>query len=299
MDERSVGLIQRAAARLKQAAETNVIGLPTDRAPAQSAPPPAPVAAEPAETGQISGRRSREVTIDRGRLAKAGIAVPSSERSRLVEEVRLIKQEVLRNAKPASIVLEGERSGRLIMVSSSLPREGKTFVAVNLALSISSERDSRVLLIDCDAQRQALKEMLGIDAEQGLVDLLMHPEIDISDVLLRTNIPNLTVLPCGTSGPHVPELLSSNRMSSLLKEMVRRYPDRYIILDAPPCLATSDPSILAALVGQIVFVVEAEKTQEREIEAALRLISACPTISLVLNKTHGSATDQFGSYSYY
>lgn len=289
MDERAMGLIQRAAARIaRQNATGDVI------------PPPAPDDLGPAaqrmpseDSGQPSQRRSREIMIDRGRLASAGIAMPSSERSRIVEEYRIVKRGVLRNA-----AADPER-GRLIMVTSARPREGKTFTSLNLALAIASERDSRVLLIDCDVHRQTLVEMLGITVERGLVDLLTGSGVDIADVLLRTNIANLTVLPSGKAGPQVPELLSSNRMSELVEEMVRRYPDRFIILDAPPCLATSDPSILAGLVGQIVFVVEANQTQEQEITAALRLISGCPTIGLVLNKTLGAASDQFGSYSYY
>jgi protein-tyrosine kinase len=253
----------------------------------------APGSREGSRVDKAGVRVTREVVVDRGRLASNGIALPSSERSKAIEEYRIIKQGVLRNA-----VMDSER-GRLIMVTSARPREGKTFTSLNLALSIASERDMRVLIIDCDVHRQTLIDTLGIKADKGLIDLLTDPQLDIADVLLRTNIGNLTVLPAGKSGLLVPELLSSQRMSELMEEMVRRYPDRFIILDAPPCLATSDPSVLAGLVGQVVFVVEANRTQETEIAASLRLISSCPTIGLVLNKTLGAASDQFGSYSYY
>lgn len=289
-----MGLIQRAAARIKEQKGSQ------GAVPPPAPPPPDPdqaiprheAAPHPAEE-QAASKRSRQITIDRGRLARAGIGLPSNERSRLVEEYRIVKRGVLSNAA------EDANRGRLILITSARPKEGKTFTALNLALSIASERDKRVLLIDCDVHRQSLVEYLGITADKGLIDLLSDPEVDIADVLLRTNIANLSVIPSGKSGPHVPELLSSNRMSTLVEEMVRRYPDRFIVFDAPPCLATSDPSILAGLVGQIVFVVEANQTQEHEITSALRLISACPTIGLVLNKTLGAASDQFGSYSYY
>jgi receptor protein-tyrosine kinase len=291
MDERSMGLIQRAAARI---AGQNT---PGDAMPPRSVEPDRSRSMGQREAvggdEPLASKRSREVMIDRGRLARAGVAMPSSERSRIVEEYRIIKRGVLRNAAA------DDGRGRLIMITSARPREGKTFTSLNLALSIASEKDMRVLLIDCDVHRRSLVEMLGIDADKGLVDLLTDSGVDIADVLLRTNIATLSVLPSGKGGPQVPELLSSNRMSGLVEEMVRRYPDRFIILDAPPCLATSDPSILAGLVGQIVFVVEANQTQEQEIAAALRLISGCPTIGLVLNKTLGAASDQFGSYSYY
>lgn len=288
-----MGLIQRAAARIQQQNAPH----PEKAAEPEKSPPEASEPLPPSETSQTEtaskAKRSREITVDRGRLARSGIAIPSSERSRVVEEFRIVKRGVLQNA------LANPNTGRLIMVTSARPREGKTFTSLNLALSIASERDMRVLLIDCDVHHRSLVETLGIDAERGLVDLLTDSGVDIADVLLRTNIGNLTVLPSGKAGPQVPELLSSNKMVELVREMVRRYPDRYIILDAPPCLATSDPSILATLVGQIVFVVEAYHTQDSEVEAALRLVSACPTIGLVLNKTMGAASDVFGSYSYY
>ena len=286
-----MSLIERAAARIAGTAlPTDVVLPPPDPGAILT---PLPPLGEHSSSGRDGVRVTREVIIDRGRLASNGIALPSSERSKAVEEYRIIKQGVLRNA-----AMDPER-GRLILVTSARPREGKTFTALNLAFSIASERDMRVLVIDCDVHRQTLMETLGIQADKGLLDLLTDPSVDIADVLLRTNIGNITVLPAGKSGPLVPEHLSSQKMSDLMDEMVRRYPDRFIILDAPPCLATSDPSVLAGLVGQVVFVVEANRTQEPEIAASLRLISSCPTIGLVLNKTLGAASDQFGSYSYY
>jgi receptor protein-tyrosine kinase len=185
------------------------------------------------------------------------------------------------------------------MVTSARPREGKTFTAINLALAISAQPDFRVLAVDCDVDRQSMTTTLGIEAEKGFVDLLADDKIDMRDVLLRTDLPNLSVLPAGLKRAGVPELLSSRRMREILAEMAQRYSDRYIVIDAPPCLATSDPSILASLVGQIVFVVEANRTQETEIEESIRLISTCPNISLLLNKVEGTASDHFGSYGYY
>jgi protein-tyrosine kinase len=123
--------------------------------------------------------------------------------------------------------------------------------------------------------------------------------VHFPDALLRTNIRNLNILPAGRTARDVPELLSSKRMAALLTEMTQRYADRFIIFDAPPCLASSEPSILADLVGQIVFVVEAHKTEREEIEAALRLISGCSNISLLLNKADTRNLEEFGSYSAY
>jgi protein-tyrosine kinase len=293
MNDRGTGLIQRAAERLRK-----------QQLPAAEDAPPAPVAPviAPERTfpthkpAQDDGPRvSREVKIDRQRLAKSGITFSVTERSRIAEEFRIVTRQIVAKAETPG---PGGAS-RLIMVTSARPREGKTFTAINLALAISSQPDFRVLAVDCDVDRQSMTTTLGIEAEKGFVDLLADDTIDMRDVLLRTDLPNLSVLPAGLKRAGVPELLSSRRMRDILAEMAQRYSDRYIVIDAPPCLATSDPSILASLVGQIVFVVEANRTQETEIEESIRLISTCPNISLILNKVEGTASDHFGSYGYY
>ena len=131
------------------------------------------------------------------------------------------------------------------------------------------------------------------------VRLVLAGNGELSDVLIQTNIDNLMILPSGRGGPHVPELFSSNKMSVLMAEMTRRFADRYIIIDTPPCMASTDAAALAPLVGQIVFIVEAHHTQEVEIEASLSMLSACPRISLLLNKSDTTAGEHFGSYKYY
>ncbi len=286
MNERPIGLIQRAAERLRQ--QQPALG---PAAAAAAVAPPPPVAAAAADAGQ---RVSREIKIDRQRLAKAGIIFTNTERSRVAEEFRIIIRQIL--AKAAS---EPAENSRLIMITSARPREGKTFTSINIALAIASQLDFRVLAMDCDVERQSMSSVLGIEPDKGLVDLIADDTLDMRDILLRTDVSNLTVLPAGRKRPGVPELLSSRRMRDILAEIEHRYADRYIVIDAPPCLATSDPSILASMVGQIVFVVEANRTQEAEIEESLRLISACPNISLVLNKMEGTTSEHFGSYGYY
>ena len=191
-----------------------------------------------------------------------------------------------------------QRSSRLIMVTSARPGEGKTFISLNLALAFASERDVKALLVDIDTQHSTLQTILGISTEQGIVDVLAGNR-ELSEVLIQTNILNLMVLPAGRGGPHVPELFSSNQMAILIAEMMRRFADRYIIIDTPPCMASSDAAALAPMVGQIVFIVEAHHTQQVEIEASLSMLSACPRISLLLNKSDTMAGEHFGSYEYY
>jgi len=184
------------------------------------------------------------------------------------------------------------------MVTSARPGEGKTFISLNLALAFASERDVKALLVDVDTQHSTLQTILGISTEQGIVDVLAG-NCKLSEVLIQTNILNFMVLPSGRGGPHVPELFSSNKMAILMAEMTRRFADRYIIIDTPPCMASSDAAALAPVVGQIVFIVEAHHTQLVEIEASLSMLSACPRISLLLNKSDTMAGEHFGSYEYY
>ena len=302
MDEKSPDLIARAAARLRQAGQLRTT---IERAAERGAEisgdkdvGTAPVAAAEQPT-KTPLRRSKLVAVDRGALARAGVAVPGSARTRTSEEFRVIKRQIVLNALREPNIEESERSGRLIMVTSARPREGKTFTSVNLALSLATEQDFRVLLIDADVHRQSLAEFFGVKTEVGWVDLLADRPVEFADVLLRTNLHNLTLLPAGRPEANVPELLSSKRMTTLVSEMLNRYSDRFIIFDAPPCLASSDPTILAGLVGQIVFVVEANKTQRDEIEAGLRLISGCSNINLLLNKADTHTLEEFGSYAEY
>jgi len=275
----SIGLIERAAALLRQ----------------QGANEPRPSLAPAAEPALFAP--GPQLTLDRGRLASFGIAIPSSARSRTVEEFRLVKRNLMA-AWSQNDLIGDRRSGRLIMITSARPGEGKTFTSINLALAFASERDVKALLVDIDTQHPGLPKIFGIPGDKGIVDVLAG-SLELSEVLIQTNLANLMLLPAGRGGPHVPELLSSREMGALLVELTQRLPDRFVIIDTPPCMASSDAAALAPLVGQIVFVVEAHSTQQVEIEAALSMLSACPQISLLLNKSDTLASEHFGSYGYY
>jgi protein-tyrosine kinase len=275
----SIGLIERAAALLRQQDVLEPDALPHPVAEADPGP------------------ATPELILDRGRLARYGINLPSSGRSRTVEEFRLVKRNLMTQLSQGGSLAD-QRSSRLIMVTSARPGEGKTFISLNLALAFASERDVKALLVDVDTQHSTMQTILGITGERGIVDVLAGT-CALSDVLVRTNIANLMILPSGRGGPHVPELFSSNQMAALMAEMTRRFADRYVIIDTPPCMASSDAAALAPLVGQIVFIVEAHHTQQMEIEASLGMLSACPRISLLLNKSDSLSAEHFGSYEYY
>lgn len=258
---------------------------------------PAPVAAGPG----AASRRADIVQIDQVRLQLSGCIVPSGERTRIVEEFRIVKRPLLLKAFATGD--QKVRNGNLIMVTSARPGEGKSHTAVNLAMSMVSERDLNVLLVDADmhnTSEYSSMGMMGVNADKGLLNVVADPSTDLADVLLRTDIPNLTLLPAGTNVMNPTELLASNRMGQLVEELAERYPDRVIIIDTPPVLATSEPSVLAMHVGQLLFVVEAEKTSQKAIESALALLGGCQHINLVLNKAKmESGGDRFGAYSYY
>lgn len=238
---------------------------------------------------------SKYAEVDLASISGRRIISPKGKRSRVSEEFRVIKRQILRNASSESP--DAIENGNLIMVTSAAPGEGKTFTAVSLAISIASERDKTVLLVDADLHKPGALALMGIEAERGLVDFLEDDSLDLSEVLIRTDIPGLTILPAGRRHEMGAELIASRAMERLVDELARRYADRIVIFDISPVLATSEASALVAHVGQVVFVVEAERTTEAEIQAALEMLRPCKNIGLVLNKTQGkSSASEFGSY---
>jgi receptor protein-tyrosine kinase len=187
----------------------------------------------------------------------------------------------------------------MIMVASSRSGEGKTFCAVSLALSMASERDLTVLLIDADVAKPDVPRVLGFEADKGLVDVAADPSLDISDVMLKTNVENLTIVPAGRPHPHANELLASDRMGRIFDEISERYPNRIVVIDSPPALMSSIGGVLALHVGQVLFVIEADRTTQTAVDQSLALVKACKNISLLLNKSRAVGTERFGAYNYY
>jgi protein-tyrosine kinase len=234
--------------------------------------------------------------IDALALERAGMVDWSRTRSRISEEFRLVQRQILRAAFGP-----GAEPGfsNLLMVTSARPGEGKSFMSVNMAGSIARQGDNNILLVDSDSKRDSICYSLGLAQSRGLLDLAANSKLDPSTMIVRTPIEKLTVLPVGRERERSAELFSTKEMTRLIQSLGRRYADRLLILDAPPCLSTSDPALLAQVVGQILFVVEADRTQRDEVEASLDLIQACPTITLVLNKQQISSRYTFGAYSSY
>ena len=241
-------------------------------------------------------RTQRSVTLDMEWISAAGMLVPDTRRSRIKEEYRHIKRPLLMNidGKGASTV----DHANLLMVTSARPGEGKTFTACNLALSIAAERDRTVLLVDADVVKPSVARVLGFEAALGLVDFLIDDQLDLADVLLDTNVPSLTILPAGSKHHLSTELLASENMLKLAAEMSSRYPDRIIIFDSPPLLATTEASVLASLMGQIIMVVSAGRTQQSHVKEALALLNPNQIVGFVLNKARGTLGSDYYGYGY-
>jgi len=238
--------------------------------------------------------QSRLVELDLARIAAAGIVTPDAPRSRIADEFRVIKRPLIMNAtgKGAAPI----RNGNLIMVTSALPNEGKSFTAANLAMSIAMELDHTVLLVDADVAHPALPKMLGLPPGQGLLDVLVDDAVELRQVLLRTNVEKLSILSSGTQHPRATELLASDAMNRLLDDMASRYGDRIIVFDSPPLLVTTESRVLATHMGQVVIVVEAQRTTQSAVDQALATIEACPVKLMMLNKGRSVAND--GGYGY-
>jgi receptor protein-tyrosine kinase len=252
------------------------------------APPPVAEHHEPAKT-------SKRIVLDFARLSAAGIVTPDAPRSQIADEYRVIKRPLITNALGKS----GARieRGNLIMVTSAVPGEGKTFTATNLALSIAMEVDTRVLLVDADVANPSLPGLLGFKEPKGLMDVLTDPKVELADVLLRTNADRLAILPAGKSHRRATEHLASDAMERLLDDLASRYPDRIVVFDAPPLLATTEARALATHMGQIVVVVEADRTTHSALKQGLALLEDCPVVMTLLNKAASSHVGAY--YGYY
>ena len=300
MTERRPDLIQRAAARLAKESPTGAVSTPVAERRVMEPPSRIDPIAEPIRDADRTSYRptdkQRTVIISPTSLAAQGITLPGSAYSKTVEEFRAIKRQIITATQRAR--QNGGVNANILLVTSARPGDGKTFTSINIALAMAFEKDARVLLMDCDAYRQAASLYLGITSEHGWVDVAKDPSLPIQSQILQTNIPGLSVLPAGQKSEEIPELMASQRTRTIFDTLVRDDPGRYIVVDALPCLASSEASILAGIAGQAIFVVSAHETSREEIEASLRTLSASPSVSLVLNKVEPVLTDQFDGYGY-
>lgn len=261
-------------------------------------PPAFDIDGRNASTAVLSrpARVSGEVQLDHDNLAREGVTPFGAVAEQIADEFRRLKRPLLASVFHHTNEEGGNDRRNLVMVTSALSGEGKTFTAMNLAMSIALERDRTVVLVDADVAKPHVSRLLGIDQEPGLLDLLRDDTLDVSEVLLQTDMPALKVIPAGHRDRYATELLASQRMDAIATELADRYPDRVILFDSPPMLQTAEAPVLAALMGRIVMVIHAGQTPQQAVTAAIELIGERPT-NLVLNKSRMKHNaDYYGGY---
>ena len=232
--------------------------------------------------------------LDFDALRESGYLTNDNTDTKLAEEFRLIKRPLLSNAFGKGVTPID--SGNLIMITSSLPGEGKTFTSINMALSIALERDTTVLLVDADVVKPKLSALFGLGKQPGLIDVLDDSKMSLADVIINTDNPKLRIIPAGQIHDHSTEILASERMQLIAEELSVRYRDRVIIFDAPPFLISSQAKVLAGLVGQIMVVVEAGVTNTNAIQETTAQLGKDKVIGMILNKCKINKRSQYGGY---
>jgi protein-tyrosine kinase len=263
-------------------------------APAEQAKPvvQGPRLAVPASAElEVPCRTDRVVRVSRAALRSAGLIGPENEERRIAEEYRLIKRPLL-----GTIARDDTGPlGKVIVVTSALPGEGKTFTSFNLALSLALERDMQVVIIDGDVARRDISHLLGLDEEPGLLDAVGDTGMRLEQVILRTDIPSLFVMPAGNQHLEATEILASERTVSLLTQLTSE-PRRVVLIDSPPLLATTEAGVLTSLAGQVVLVVKASETPQNVVMSAIEAIAEDKPVSLVLNQVLSVPERHYGYY---
>jgi len=261
------------------------------------APEPARQAEAKAQAQPAPARPSARdaVIIDREMLAEKNLLVPGAPIGALAEEFRLVKRQLLLTAR----LVRGSDAdrARTTLVCSARPNEGKTYCAVNLALSMAAERETEILLIDADFAKPDVMDLLGLTEGRGLLDALADPALDVESLVVPTDVPHLSVLPAGTKMTSDTELVASERTPAVIARLLAADPRRILIFDSPPALAASPASVLAMHVGQVMMVVRADRTSEGDLREAVGLLDRCDHIQLVLNAvSFAQGSHRFGSY---
>jgi receptor protein-tyrosine kinase len=239
---------------------------------------------------------SEQIILNGEKLTERGFIYSSNSSHHIQEEFRHIKRKLLNNA--FGLAAKTLKHSNLIMVSSSNPNEGKTYISINLALSIALEQDKTVLLIDADVLRPSIHRELEFENKKGLIEYLLAEVGSLSEVIYNTSIPNLKIIPAGKSHHLTNELLASARMAQLAEELAERYPDRLVIFDCPPILGVTETPVLSSLVGQAVVVVEESRTKIDSVKRAVSQLNEDIAIGCVINKTLRSKKDVYGYYGY-
>lgn len=254
-----------------------------EAAPQAQQPPPAQLAAP-----------TRRVSLDLEGLRAAGY-LPDPTRSQVfAEQYRQIKRPLIEKAMADPRAPQM----RLLLVTSALQGDGKTFTAINLALSLARERDTSVLLIDADLRNPNTSRILGLAHEPGLLDALCSETVDVGSLILHTSVPGLDILPAGRPAEHASEFLASARMTQVTAQICSN--PRYIVLfDSAPMLLSADSPALARLVGQVVLVARADTTLRHALLDAIGQLDSSKLSGIVLNDNKADPGRYYYGYGSY
>jgi protein-tyrosine kinase len=269
--------------------ENTLKRLQGQRAASGAVPPAAHVAV--AAAGAAARRRAggeipvpeRALVIDQDALRAAGMLPPAHQEHELSQEHRRIKRPLINSALGRGVAPLPH--GNLIMITSAVPGEGKSFMSLNLAFSIRLEEDVTVLLVDGDVVNPRISQILGVDNEQGLLDLITDPTIPLASAILPTNVPGLSFLPAGRQDANATELLAGSRMQAVMSQLGGADPARLVLFDSAPLLVTTESQALAHSVGQVLMVVRADQTTQHVLLDALDTLDEGKPVSLVLNQS--------------
>ncbi len=235
------------------------------------------------------------LNVDRGFLREQGLLPTAAQERQVAGQFRNIKRSII------GAVLEAEPADpkvvpRSIMVTSALSGDGKTFSCFNLAFSLALERDWQVLLVDADVLKPQMTTILKTNDRRGLLDVLADPVLSVTDAVLRTNVTGLYFLPAGQRDSAAAEMLSSQRMSAVLKQLTGLAPNMLVLFDSPPMLLTSEARAVMGFMQQILLVVKAGKTPQHAVKETVNLLAGAGTrTAVVLN---GVQAEGLGVYSY-
>ena len=287
-----MSVVEKAIRKLKERSADE------SQAPAASQTSEAPQASEPAAPRAAAAPVGSQpaVILDRATLRAAGLMPPEEELDIIARQYRKIKHPLVARAMGRGVPREPK--GYLIMIASAMSGEGKSFTAMNLALSLSLEKDISVLLVDADAPKPHLTRVMGLANAPGLLDVLRDPQLDVESLIHATNVRSLSFLPLGVCGDDATELLSSARMERAAALLGQRDSHRIVVFDSPPLLQTTESPALAHVAGQIVVVVRADSTPQPVLLDAINTLQGHAAVALVLNQSTQSGTAPYYYYGH-
>jgi protein-tyrosine kinase len=245
---------------------------------------------------ELDAKTVNRLAIDINELRAGGYLPEAIKDRQFADQYRRIKRPLIEKA------LSGDDAGgepRIIIVTSAVPGDGKTFTSINLAFSMALERDISILLVDSDVAKHHITDIFGLRPRKGLLDALTDESLDPETLVVPTSSRGLSILPAGTRVEGTAELISSNRMRQIVTTLCARNPRRILLLDSPPLLITNEGRALVKIGGQVVLVVRAGETPRHAVQAAVAMVDEKQAGGVILNEVKVGLTEGYYGYGAY